>query len=100
MVKRNFFEKNREARSDFEKALKAAEKVNDGGYEEWVYYIRATMAYLDQNVSELEQMVVGMEPGSNRNIVLHMIFGLKTFGNVDYDRDYRNTDPSLDTPSS
>lgn len=82
---------NEQGKSDFEAALRAAEKITDEGYEQWRHYIQATMAYIDKDIPALERIVGEMEDGGNRNIVLNMIEGLRKYGSVDYRRDYRNT---------
>lgn len=79
-----------EAKSDFEKALAAAEKIGDESYEQWRHYIRATIAYLDKDIPKLERIAGQMEDNRNKNIVLNMISGLRQYGEIDYRRDYKN----------
>lgn len=85
---------NEQGKSDFEAALRAAEKITDEGYEQWRRYIQATMTYIDKDIPALERIAGEMEAGSNKNIVLNMIHGLQQYGNIDYRRDYRNTPPT------
>lgn len=84
---------NEQGMNDFEAALRAAEKITDEGYEQWQRYIQATMAYIDKDILTLERLAGEMEVGSNKNIILNMIHGLRQYGTVDYRRDYRNTPP-------
>ncbi len=82
---------NEQGKSDFEAALRAAEKITDEGYEQWWRYIQATMAYIEKDIPTLERIAGEMAAGGNKNIVLNMINGLRQYGTVDYRRDYRNT---------
>lgn len=80
----------RDAHEDLKKALETAEKIQEDGYEQWQYYIRATLAYLENDLPKLESLEQQITD-ANKGVVQRLIQGLRTRGEIDYRADYQGT---------
>lgn len=63
-----------------------------------ILYHKATIAYFSQDLEEMEKLKSQMNPKGNLSVnisvVERLINGIKTYGNVDYSRDYLGIEKS------
>ncbi|MEN9647745.1 MAG: hypothetical protein RLY57_549 [Candidatus Parcubacteria bacterium] len=72
----------------FEAALTSAKEVDWEGYEQDVFYIEGTVAYLNSDIQKLKEMFLQMKEGRNKIILGNFIQGLKERGVPNYYSDY------------
>lgn len=81
---------NEQALVEFEDSLKIAEQVDvaeNEGYEDWVQYIRATIAYLHNDSKGLEKSMEEVKDPRNVKILESFLKGLGSRGGPDYSAD-------------
>ncbi len=66
-----------EANTSFEKALEAAEHIDDPEFDDWKLYIKGNVAFLNRNKELLQEIWEGMEEGANKDMVKKMIKDLE-----------------------
>lgn len=72
----------------FSQALVAAERAQTNDSVRWTEYVRATVAYFDNDTATMESILANLPDGNNRKIIAHMLKGLKERGETDYRADY------------
>lgn len=80
-------EKFDEAIRAFDQSLTAAQTIKDDDYQDWVEYVRATLAYLKHDLGTLEAISKAGK-AMNPEVIDRLRKGLQETGTVDYRRDY------------
>jgi hypothetical protein len=71
---------------DFKLALSDAERSGQDN-QEWLWYVQATVAYLENDLTLLKELFEKLNPENNKTIVFNFIHGLETRGYPSYMED-------------
>jgi hypothetical protein len=76
------------ARTPFAHSLDAALQIQNPEHKDWQIYVRATLAYFDQDISVLEEAYSQLPGDKNKEVVGRLLQGLRSRGALDYAADY------------